>query len=214
MFSVFCSSLSFIAYPLRFIPTRVGYTALFLRRRILHLGSSHACGVYAGVDRAFPPARRFIPTRVGYTYLRLQRAGSCIRFIPTRVGYMSPAQLRASASIGSSPRVWGIHFNAGLRKDVSSVHPHACGVYFASFRKSLAIRGSSPRVWGIRGAACCSPRPLPVHPHACGVYSVGCARDERVRRFIPTRVGYTSWLGFFAIPSLGSSPRVWGIPVS
>ena len=112
------------------------------------------------------------------------------RFIPTRVGNTQRAPPR-----GPLP----------------PVHPHACGEYTRMGPLMKASGGSSPRVWGIlrvAQAAELRSRFIPtrvgntqtspgmmttrsVHPHACGEYTT---RGNK-------------W------PlSIGSSPRVWGIP--
>ena len=111
------------------------------------------------------------------------------RFIPTRVGNTTGSNCPHS---------------------MISVHPHACGEYYATHQMFQRWYGSSPRVWGILFRPKCRIRfvrfiptrvgntedkqagnsSVPVHPHACGEYYL--------------------WLG--PLSDLGgSSPRVWGI---
>ncbi len=71
------------------------------------------------------------------------------------------------------------------------VHPHACGEnnYAKSFRGRRD--GSPPRVWG---------KHIPNR------------HDDAARRFTPTRVGKTDWMGRDHDGEAGSPPRVWGKP--
>ena len=93
--------------------------------------------------------------------------------------------------------------------------------------------GSSPRLWGIRvsraqlrGKPRFIPTPVghtstssisrthfPVHPHACGAYIKSKTDIQLVNRFIPTPVGHTSQRAVGENDNLGSSPRLWGIPI-
>ena len=114
------------------------------------------------------------------------------RFIPTRVGNTCNWRFAASSI---------------------AVHPHACGEYTQQLPLRFQLTGSSPRVWGIHiqgryGAYACRFIPTrvgntfqkageifvrSVHPHACGEYDAACRE---------------------LMDAAGSSPRVWGIPVS
>ena len=111
------------------------------------------------------------------------------RFIPTWVGNTSYLQ-RALCSV--------------------SVHPHVGGEYRLQMNAGDLIDGSSPRGWGILSGLMCvffksrfiptwvgntrslwvSVQSLPVHPHVGGEYHCHV---------------------FDNAPSLGSSPRGWGI---
>ena len=172
---------------------------------------------------------RFIPTRVGNTMCAQCGTGAATVH-PHACGEYATGKRRKAWNRGSSPRVWGIldddvkafgierfiptrvgnTVSRRMHRQRRSVHPHACGEYFAQRPSLLPKTGSSPRVWGIR----CPPLPL--------LYST---------RFIPTRVGNTRGRGNglrwrtvhphacgeyreWAIchqKSAGSSPRVWGI---
>ena len=151
----------------------------------------HACGEYAAVKVNHNCAVGSSP-RVWGILARADYPDAKIRFIPTRVGN-THAHVHALASC--------------------SVHPHACGEYAMAGSRSSASSGSSPRVWGIppwltawmrarrfipTRVGNTRPWPLPapataVHPHACGEY--GHPRPDAHRQG-------------------GSSPRVWGIPLS
>src|SRR5690606_25488450 len=108
----------------------------------------HACGENAVITRLPLPPLRFTPTRVGKTF-------GCIT--------------HAVGICGSPPRVWGKRRAAGDHKQVSPVHPHACGenqahalgvgslMRFTPTRVGKTSRltisrvlkgGSPPRVWG------------------------------------------------------------------
>ena len=114
-------------------------------------------------------------------------------------------------------------------RNACTVHPHACGEYFASFFFMPDPSGSSPRLWGIR-----------LYRHDMGggssprLWGILFRRfvDKRVQRFIPTPVGNTHpWTGHSGtrpvhphacgeyvagaqtgMVKVGSSPRLWGIP--
>ncbi len=141
--------------------------------------------------------------------------------------FRSPRERRAC--FGTSPRVWGkLHDLVCTRpmprniptrvgktiirsscRGLQPEHPHACGENFQTRFDHRPVRGTSPRVWGkqVRQAALPSHhRNIPTrvgktnnldgdidvnaeHPHACGENA-------------PTR-GYS-------VPSIGTSPRVWG----
>ena len=111
---------------------------------------------------------------------------------------------------GSSPRLWGIHAARYSSLEPQSVHPHACGAYFAHSEYTWFVSGSSPRLWGIlveNADHRCRGRFIPtpvghtlsttflavsaaVHPHACGAYK---------------------WRLKGHATDIGSSPRLWGI---
>ena len=132
---------------------------------------------------------------------------------------------------GSSPRAWGIRpgwlsvqergrfiptcvgntCRAARDRVKMPVHPHVRGEYFHVTRAEAVARGSSPRAWGI---------PMPLFSNL------------EMFRFIPTCVGNTAArievlekdsvhphvrgeygsMTTTLSPSLGSSPRAWGIP--
>ena len=110
----------------RFIPTHVGNTQLPGLRRCNSAVHPHACGEHrfplrvlsscggssprmwgtralAGDERA---EGRFIPTHVGNTFQQEYEA-SFVTVHPHACGEHSMAESRASASSGSSPRMWG-----------------------------------------------------------------------------------------------------------
>ena len=233
----------------RFIPTRVGNTYSIHDVGCCGLVHPHACGEYRSADECAHKVcgssprvwgilviglvhrgeGRFIPTRVGNTHRRVRAAGwaavhphACGEYIANIADLVRDP--------GSSPRVWGILWQAAGRCPASrfiptrvgntsamdttarwaSVHPHACGEYRAKTCPVCGRAGSSPRVWGIR--------------------DVG-APIASFKRFIPTRVGNTPSpgarsrgypvhphaCGEYTCPHVwpfrpgGSSPRVWGI---
>ena len=160
-------------------------------------GSSPRVWGIPGITEGPHSGGRFIPTRVGNTpWLRRYHGQPAVH--PHACGEYVEALQQLRKGHGSSPRVWGIPAlpSARIRRrrfiptrvgntpvaapgpQVSTVHPHACGEYYASASRTSCAPGSSPRVWGI----------LHISPE--------CSRD---RRFIPTRVGNTmvnrgSWL--------------------
>ena len=113
-----------------------------------------------------------------------------IRFIPTRVGNAT---------------------NIARQRNKCTVHPHACGECIGFALRLVLPLGSSPRVWGMpaQGLVCgCAGRFIPtrvgnaeaeltqegrkaVHPHACGECLICFSASQS---------------------TIGSSPRVWGMP--
>ena len=133
---------------------------------------------------------------------------------------------------GSPPRMWGIRYFAPdlpmlkritptyvgntlacPRRDAGvQDHPHVCREYFPSVAAHPVVKGSPPRMWGIHpaqfgnaalkritptyvGNTPCHRLIYPLykdHPHVCGEY------NHRTISFGP---------------SLGSPPRMWGIPL-
>ena len=113
---------------------------------------------------------RFISTCVGFM---LSRSGRRDRFPvhPHVRGVYASSMAAWSASIGSSPRAWGLcweyswsayarrfiptcvgfMFASRLRRFRLSVHPHVRGVYLAYCHILGERNGSSPRAWGL----CC-----------------------------------------------------------
>jgi len=134
----------------RFIPTRVGTTAMALRPLPPNAVHPHACGDYT-IRLAAQREKDGSSPRVWGLRDGAQDGRASRRFIPTRVGTTAPPWPLVNSVAGSSPRVWGLRFPDDLAQ---------------------ARHGSSPRVWGLRGGG---------PPH------------RRQRRFIPTRVGTTSW---------------------
>ena len=198
----------FREHDIRFIPTHVGNTACSPLTWLASAVHPHACG-----GNTPPSTRR--PTQ------------SPVH--PHACGEHVLGGVKADWSRGSSPRMWGTHFQivgAGrLTRFIPThvgntcsplsmpfalpVHPHACGEHFAMSWFSLIMTGSSPRMWGTPWRARC-----------------GCSRC----RFIPTHVGNTCRQTIIRrapavhphacgehsasqvpenAPS-GSSPRMWG----
>ena len=155
---------------------------------------------------------RFIPTRVGNT-AHTAPPRLCRAVHPHACGEYSARPAAMDSGIGSSPRVWGILHLFFAPMPASRFIPTRVGnTEFFLQIKQLAS-GSSPRVWGIQTKT--------------KQFSV-------IQRFIPTRVGNTNmqmvsgllWTvhphacgeygvrGRSASPPRGSSPRVWGIPLT
>ncbi len=172
---------------------------------------------------------RFTPTRVGNANVAAAH-NPAAAVHPHACGECSWRRKSAASLIGSPPRVWGmlhhariwqfpIRFtptrvgNANRRKtkrEVWTVHPHACGECVPAALGEGGGHGSPPRVWGMRsrrpdnrstprftptrvGNASQAPisiGPGPVHPHACGE----CTKIAPV-----------------SSTNSGSPPRVWGM---
>ena len=172
----------------------------------------HACGEYFVFEIWCAFLLRFIPTRVGNTLIfPLLPIPSAVH--PHACGEYRALFFSSSFCDGSSPRVWGIltiedqeqifarfiPTRVGntptntKKRSWRTVHPHACGEYTKAVRVRLSYAGSSPRVWGILFRRRSVPLPS---------------------RFIPTRVGNTTWCLVAHHTQTGSSPRVWGIHAS
>ena len=135
--------------------------------------------------------------------------------------------------LGSSPRVWGTlqsyhsgHKDGrfiptcvgttssfGASTTAATVHPHVCGEHASVHHFYFCFCGSSPRVWGtqllttqqaadLRFIPTCVGNTFKlnvvicrctVHPHVCGEHS-----------FAPPQM----------LDCSGSSPRVWGTPLT
>ena len=175
---------------------------------------------------------RLIPTCVGSTIQSLC-AQSTISAHPHVCGEHLKSPLDDLSQTGSSPRVWGAHAHPvregeGVRliptcvgstnaadtgSNHSAAHPHVCGEHLPNNRLDPLANGSSPRVWGARADE---------------------QWAESVKRLIPTCVGSTTssrgylhhqaahphvcgehiFIIFPYLIPLGSSPRVWGAPLS
>ena len=154
---------------------------------------------------------RFTPTRVGNTKPRTSRFHSAAVH-PHACGEYDEMVDLVTVATGSPPRVWGIRVSTSFsvrilrftptrvgntaaqrgRARSKSVHPHACGEYFAMCRlRCDEIRFTPTRVGNTRRSKW-SRKKISVHPHACGEYQ-------------PTRM--------LALMHAGSPPRVWGIRV-
>ena len=175
----------------RFIPTGVGNTATSASARSGSSVHPHGCGEHSSVSIACRVLLGSSP-RVWGTRQQDQRGRQRRRFIPTGVGNTGSADGAASAR---------------------SVHPHGCGEHKIRFLREVRSSGSSPRVWGTRissagrytigwfiptGVGNTRRRQLrrcasSVHPHGCGEHGV-----DRIKLRL----------------QLGSSPRVWGTPIS
>ena len=139
-----------------------------------------------------PYILRFIPTCVGDTPPKLTKSPNC-QVHPHVCGGYQLLFCIYTVYNGSSPRVWGIHYdlsfslflprfiptcvgdtpNFPLIQTTLSVHPHVCGGYGELTTIMVFLYGSSPRVWGIQNH-----------------------QSERTmgERFIPTCVGDTQLL--------------------
>ena len=113
---------------------------------------------------------------------------------------------------GSSPLAWGIHLAAATKEAVTNgSSPLAWGIRNSPASHTALLFGSSPLAWGIRRCTTGACPGKSVHPHSRGVYFIafslsipptgssplawgilyGHDKDKSLRRFIPTRVGYT-----------------------
>ena len=179
--------------PIRFIPTRVGYTATGGIPDTLCTVHPHSRGVYIARMIMKPSSIRFIPTRVGYTLCNFDFFCCMVRFIPTRVGYTAQLQFLDFPDT-VHPHSRGVYKSCGqICKASLRFIPTRVGYTGQSGLQRRIKCGSSPLAWGIRGSA-------PTH--------------KGQTRFIPTRVGYTSIVSPTSIMPRGSSPLAWGILIT
>ena len=194
---------------IRFIPTSVGNTSLYLFLPSTDTVHPHIRGEYFSWDSGQAKGNRFIPTSVGNTsWMYEDLIGKAVH--PHIRGEYTDLPLRRWSMSGSSPHPWGIRYRSFL---------------------FLTCFGSSPHPWGIRGSASLSQarsRFIPtsvgntlivrlsqsvatVHPHIRGEYlpssqegcplcgssphpwGILCSLGQRLflMRFIPTSVGNT-----------------------
>ena len=155
---------------------------------------------------------RFIPTPVGNASTA-NKPGGGRAVHPHACGERSATASQTWLSSGSSPRLWGTRHlyggedrksrfiptpvgNASARRLAGRrkpVHPHACGERKLSTPRPAAAGRFIPTPVGNASASQGKNHPLPVHPHACGERFTG-AVDSRLYN--------------------GSSPRLWGTPIS
>ena len=172
---------------IRFIPTPVGNIVVFSQTLNVASVHPHACGEHSPDNRRTYLYRGSSPRLWGTFFCSFQQA-AVRRFIPTPVG-----------NIGSR---WSW-------RQMSAVHPHACGEHGLFTWMEWGKSGSSPRLWGTYGGLYrfavnnrFIPTPVgnivgyyvmiqykPVHPHACGEHGIWPSISSQI---------------------LGSSPRLWG----
>ena len=176
----------------RFIPTRVGNAAIFMRDLSAPTVHPHASGERCCVPAAFRHCRGSSPrewgTQVNPGCWRFRR-----RFIPTRVG--NAARLRS-------------------RQDRGAVHPHASGERKHAIRPRDRDDGSSPREWGTREGAEGHIRDRRFIPTRVG--NAANRSAVRVRTSVhPHASGERPNNNDAGFVAAGSSPREWGtLPVS
>ena len=171
----------------RFIPTHVGNSQMFVGTRTGDTVHPHACGELIAHHIKIGMLTGSSPRMWG-TLVSGGSTQNVVRFIPTHVG---------NSSISYDALFFG------------AVHPHACGELQVTAAALFSWVGSSPRMWGTHyrnfpiisefrfipthvGNSTILGYPFDtgaVHPHACGEL-----RSRRPR----SRTG------------LGSSPRMWG----
>ncbi len=212
----------------RFIPTRVGNTAVSPSSHIRHPVHPHPRGEYGG--------------REGGT------AANTVH--PHPRGDTRPPPWNDNSAAGSSPPAWGIQFHCAPRFEQSRFIPTRVGNTFRCFNDSY-LSAVHPHPRGDTAIFGCFMSGCPVHPHPRGEYAlpnlvpVGIdgssppawgilshnGQRSNAGRFIPTRVGNTlcALLVIVAVPvhphprgeyfciacaislTAGSSPPAWGI---
>ena len=110
---------------------------------------------------------RIIPTRVGTSALSL-KIYPFVKDHPHACGDKEGVYGSVSATVGSSPRVWGQAISVKISPQMAGIiptrvgtrqnwkkkttlkkdHPHACGDKKSNFNSLQIFLGSSPRVWG------------------------------------------------------------------
>ncbi len=215
-------------YHLRFIPTRVGNTSGTKGKSSGRTVHPHPRGEHAWAKIKKPYKERFIPTRVGNT-----SAIWATQFSSPVHPHPRGEHCRVTVGIanhpGSSPPAWGTRVKSSdqmsgqrfiptrvgntneqnILATASAVHPHPRGEHSSPAAFFPTRNGSSPPAWGTLRRF----RPTPHH-----------------HRFIPTRVGNTSYtplstsrssvhphprgehfvIGDMLIKTFGSSPPAWG----
>ena len=171
----------------RIIPTRVGTSFLWRKKKPIYEDHPHACGDKTIIIIAIPVFVGSSP-RVWGQVPHFTSAPIKIRIIPTRVGTRSPLSFFVTfcedhphacgdkllicvskiIRSGIIPTRVGTSSSWSIMPVKMKDHPHACGDKYEIACYFLLISGSSPRVWG---------QVTVVHNGKIGV------------RIIPTRVG-------------------------
>ena len=112
---------------------------------------------------------------------------------------------------GSSPRAWGLLLCPLPSRSWCRSIPTYVGFTVVSARTFRSFPGPSPHTWGLRWWWSRPPGHPPVHPHIRGVYNREFGARARIKRSIPTYVGFTGvalaidhWIS-------GPSPHTWGL---
>ena len=153
----------------------------------------HSRGVYPEnkEKRSFPV--RFIPTRVGYTLYDWASSASSDGSSPLAWGIPRQTRIHGIDVIGSSPLAWGIQIRLSQKNRFNRFIPTRVGYTLSESSVEDFLYGSSPLAWGILIQEEMKASPQAVHPHSRGVYlEIQCRLRGRLR-FIPTRVGYTTY---------------------
>ncbi len=161
--------LAELSMPLdyRFIPTRVGNTAVYRPVRPGVPVHPHARGEHTSPVVRFAYLTGSSPRTWG-TPEECVMAVFELRFIPTHVGNTNSLLSRRLPSAGSSPRTWGTLFDGPPERNEPrfipthvgntsnwpstsyrpTVHPHARGEHTGQLPPVGNVIGSSPRTWG------------------------------------------------------------------
>ncbi len=176
---------------LRIIPTRVGKTPKGGRYRCGNADHPHPCGENQPRPLHQLPRGGSSPPVWGKQFVYAP-GGSLPRIIPTRVGKTS---MRPPCSRGVSD------------------HPHPCGENFHSGCFHIVFVGSSPPVWGKRKLAKGLVVERRIIPTRVGKTSVSIPNDY-IESDHPHPCGENHGGIFSTVRSSGSSPPVWGKPMS
>ena len=195
---------------IRFIPTCVGNTALYVQSYVPSPGSSpRAWGTRHQVllqpfDLPVHPHVR------GEHSIDSPIESTRMRFIPTCVGNTSFV-LAAPPDCAVHPHVRGEHGPLGVLPGTGPRFIPTCvGNTSITIWSYFACTGSSPRAWGTPEMHDPSCNRQTVHPHVRGEHVVRVAFLTSRTRFIPTCVGNTLNYTGTAFNLDGSSPRAWG----
>ncbi len=110
MWGILCS-VGMVCASTRFIPTRVGNTALKLSKLRVDSVHPHACGEYSRVGHLYAGGVGSSP-RVWGILPRYQVKEVKLQVHPHACGEYCMRESITLAGTGSSPRVWGIHKSA------------------------------------------------------------------------------------------------------
>ena len=192
----------------RFTPTRVGKTVIWVTSSTNSTVHPHACGENDQVARQLTDQVRFTPTRVGKT------ARDSVLF---------------DVLCGSPPRVWGKLAQAVRRMGFvwftptrvgktrlpqiptagKPVHPHACGENVQYLVVPRLTRRFTPTRVGKTRRPVVREHTRTVHPHACGENSTSEDKTD-FNGGSPPRVWGKRMLSPPVQHYRGSPPRVWG----
>ena len=186
---------------------RGGVSSSKERRWLLRRSSPRAWGCFRAPSQPLPVPRVF-PTCVG-VFLREDMPGTRPVRLPHVRGGVSLVPLRASLSVGSSPRAWGCFRQSRDRRMAYRVFPTCVGVFPFTGAVTVPVPGLPHVRGGVSGGRDMELGAFQSSPRAWGCFSTPAPRPDPPHVF-PTCVGVFLLGGGMSFRRSASSPRAWG----